>query len=59
MHVVLIALVIGSHIAASGSRSSSMLAISSDWFGRSMKWLSIFAVGALEHFSRRKHWQAD
>jgi hypothetical protein len=24
-----------------------------------MKWLSIFAAGALARFSRRKHWQGD
>jgi len=36
-----------------------MLQISSGWRDWSMKWLSIFAVRALERFSRGKHRQPD
>jgi hypothetical protein len=55
MHVVLIALVIGCHIAALARGAVSMLRISSDWRDWSMKWLSIFVGRALGRFSRRKH----
>jgi len=51
MHVVLIALVVGSHIAASASGAVSMLPISSDWCARSMKWTSISAAVAPQGFS--------
>ncbi|MBR0812686.1 hypothetical protein [Bradyrhizobium tunisiense] len=59
MHVVLIALVIGSHIAAWARGAVSMLRLSSDRRDWSMKWLSIFAMTALERFSCGKHRQLD
>jgi hypothetical protein len=45
-------LVNGSHLAASTRGAVSMLQISSERRVWSMKWLSIFAAGALGRFSR-------
>jgi hypothetical protein len=59
MHVVRIALLTGSHMAASARGAVSMLRLSSDRRDWSMKWLSIFAMTALERFSCGKHRQLD
>ncbi|MBR0854608.1 hypothetical protein [Bradyrhizobium liaoningense] len=60
MHVVPLALVIGSH--SRGIKLDEQLRcckISSDWSSWSMKWLSMFGRSALVRFSCRKHGETD